>query len=85
MYLLYCIKKNKCKKSGIRPPNLKKKSFKKTPINDGLKKYKGENAVWASTSILRNFSIPLKSALKASNIIQYVRKGFAYERKCAKK
>ncbi len=22
MYLLYCIKKNKCKKSGIRPPNL---------------------------------------------------------------
>jgi hypothetical protein len=25
MYLLYCIKRNKCKKSGIQPPNLKKK------------------------------------------------------------
>ncbi len=27
MYLLYCIKKNKCKKSGIRPPNLSKLLF----------------------------------------------------------
>jgi hypothetical protein len=35
MYLLYCIKKNKCKKSGIWPPNLKKKHSWFLPIARG--------------------------------------------------
>jgi hypothetical protein len=29
---IYCIKKNKCKKSGIRPPNLKNRQFQEEKI-----------------------------------------------------